>query len=376
LSRHLLDSSGGGSAAPLRRTPADQEALAKRWAPTVIVDRQDRWRPSDPRHFVQASALVYDDPKGQTQVARAGSIDPAKLGVKAATASYAALSSELGRDVSAWEFTRPYSKPNDRVHGLHEASGFSLVRTSTVEAVTLDEAPMFYEWRNDSTLIYWFFSDGSALPQNVLDILKAALQLAHLDAGSEGATLGAVSTPGTPDVGALLLTRAQEAEPAALADAQGMFADLSLQAEIHQGDWEGLTYIFRGDEPASVQLHQHGDPVHVPLSSLHQKNGHYVVYSGRGSHSTVADPNKADPEVVDVGGDAWVPTDDHILDVRLQPWYSFGGAWGRVRLPVVGDIPGAIRTLIMRRTESPTSHPLDVWEEATGPLGPSSWKTA
>lgn len=114
----------------------------------------------------------------------------------------------------------------------------------------------------------------------------------------------------------------------------------------HEGDWERIDVLLQdGDDPdehvpVAVRLHDGGAQRDVPWESVRRGgpgSAHPVMSAARGDHTLSATTR---------GGDcARCPqwrTWTELADARKQPWYGFGGAWGK---------PGAT-------------------EETTGPVGP------
>ena len=141
-----------------------------------------------------------------------------------------------------------------------------------------------------------------------------------------------------------------------------------IVALTHEGDWERVDVLLSGEkgryEPVGVRLiHEQQPPRWIPWSTLHRaldertgRRTHPVLYAARDSHTLHARPGRHRHEVrlgretvtiVDLAAASckycgrWRTWED-LADVRTQPWYGFGGAWGK---------PG--------RTEA-----------TTGPLGP------
>jgi hypothetical protein len=337
----------------LARTPAQREALARKYAPIVYMHPDDPWMPMDPATFIRACELRFETHGEVTASWDAGSLSAEQLGRGSGFEAYGALAEEIEGTIRAWAFTRPFTKGGWRDEtGLNEASGFSLRRDSDPVQPPRSEAPMFYEWRGPARLVYWFFMPGSALPKHVLRAILEAIGRA-LDAVSEGAVA-------RDDV---LAGLARDELLQLQADIEG----IDLTREVHQGDWEGVTYGFAGDEPRTVELHQHADTVTVPFRQLEAVGDRAKLYSALRSHATVGSLEDAGAEAVSAAGEPWRPGADLIRDAMLEPWYGFGGAWGQTRLPPIGAHDARTRAIVSRVG-------FDIWEEATGPLGPSPFK--
>jgi hypothetical protein len=116
----------------------------------------------------------------------------------------------------------------------------------------------------------------------------------------------------------------------------------------HEGDWERISVLARRTGPDQwlplwVRFHSH-----APHTDLHWKDvlkapddtTHPRVFVSKGSHATYPRPGKF-PGIPGVDEEAkaclrcpfWF-TWTHpkmLVDATQQPWYGFGGAWGRVR---------------------------------------------
>jgi hypothetical protein len=147
---------------------------------------------------------------------------------------------------------------------------------------------------------------------------------------------------------------------------------------VHEGDWEGISVEV--STPGVLQrviYWGHGHPVTLKASQVptepHQGMPRLTVLTAIGSHASMPPASgsvTASPNVLQRLQEEVLPGDDAVVwktwtdlrPVRAQPWYGFGGAWGRPRLAPLG-------TLDQRRL-----HQFDLWREATGPLGPSRLK--
>lgn len=149
--------------------------------------------------------------------------------------------------------------------------------------------------------------------------------------------------------------------------------DEVLRYFAHEGDWERLSVLVRRVddglwEPESVRYHFHEENRDVPWNAvrvagdeIHRRATHPVAYVARNSHATYPRAGEyeeeirvADGRIVSASDSAMACPDCpqwrtwHMLrDAKRQPWYGFGGAWGK---------PG------------PDS-------SRTGPLGPSKRKS-
>jgi hypothetical protein len=140
----------------------------------------------------------------------------------------------------------------------------------------------------------------------------------------------------------------------------------------HEGDWERLSVLVeqQGDgrwKPISARYHEHDTHVDVPWADVRtapDASGlltHPRAYVARGSHATYRHAGKF-AQVLSRGGVDIVTVRDsaqacpncplwfswqRLVDAQQQPWYGYGGAWGR----------------------------LGESSDFTGPLGPSKYKT-
>ena len=349
--------------------PAEQaRALAQRYAPILVLHPEDPWPPIDGLAFVSACELWFGDDGQESRVAARGSVAPERLGALAAGTAYTHAARGLSAPVSGWQFSRPFDKNKARIAGLDERSGFFLRLTADPPASPLGDVPILYEWRDDATLIYWFCMAGSSLPDAVLGAIEDALGIAIPGAAPPAQTAPGTAADALEILHGLVASGAGPALGSEAKDARDVLAGVDRVTEVHEGDWEGMTVRFTGDQPTSVELHQHGRAAPLPLSALAHEGDRPIVYCARGTHATVGTPATAGAEEVAADGPRWAPGPERILDVTTQPYYGFGGAWGRRRRPPLGDLDETLRTLVRWVSG------YDVWEEATGPLGPSVYK--
>jgi len=142
----------------------------------------------------------------------------------------------------------------------------------------------------------------------------------------------------------------------------------------HEGDWERISVLLRRSQrrdqyiPLSVRYHFHDESRDVPWYVVKrvapggaEAATHPVVFSARGSHASYPRAGRYENEFRLGGRRRFAVHDDAIacprcpqwqtwrllIDATKQPWYGFGGAWGKV-----GGMAGT-----------------------TGPLGPSRLKS-
>jgi len=140
----------------------------------------------------------------------------------------------------------------------------------------------------------------------------------------------------------------------------------------HEGDWERVSVLLRRGAsvgqyiPVSARYHYHDERRDVPWHAVDRiavgpdPPTHPVVFSARGSHASYPRAGRYE-NVFKPGGRRRFAVSDiakgcprcpqwrtwqRLTDARAQPWYGFGGAWGKA-----GSIGGT-----------------------TGPLGPSRFK--
>jgi hypothetical protein len=148
-------------------------------------------------------------------------------------------------------------------------------------------------------------------------------------------------------------------------------------AVSHEGDWERISVLVEHQPgsatylPLSVRFHTHDGHRDIAWRAVTRISAagspgatHPVAYSARGSHATYWRTGDYAIVVKALGKPAFSVEDhamacsgcpewrtwERLVDATTQPWYGFGGAWGRA-----GSLSGG---------------------GTTGPLGPSSYKAA
>jgi hypothetical protein len=359
---------------PLEHTQIAE--LAEKHAPVVVLHRDDKLRPSGADWFIDRSSLRWATGLGlDGDSVSDGDVDGSRLGA-ASTNPY----SHLGHVASA--LTRPLDDGASRGGVLALEQGFFLRLGADADARGYDGTasdPTVYAgpgcyWDYDEAaraLTYWLFYAGSSPP---LGILRAGEQIG----------LRGVPTPGVPEaeaappeleaaVAAAQLEEFQQAYPGlarevqpaiqtrGLGDAlsrlkvvaEGMRAFLRADDVLHEGDWERITLYLDQVEPLasaprSVGFYRHSTNTFRDWTNVEKDGDRPIVYSAIGSHASLPSPGFGYIDVGDPDGPRW-RTWELLESVIDQPWYGFGGAWGRV---------GRVR-------------------DSTGPLGPGThWKHA
>jgi hypothetical protein len=221
-------------------------------------------------------------------------------------------------------------------------------------------------------MTYWFFYAGSAPPLGLLR-LDEQIGLRSRDAAGVPAGEPVPSELEAATAAAYLEEfehaypgLAREVEPAGQTRgfgdalqrlgvvAAGIQALLRDDDVLHEGDWERITvYLDQGDPeaaaPGAVAYYRHSTNTFRSWDAVEKTDGtHPVAYSAIGSHASLPTPGFGHIDVGDPDGPRWVTWED-LAPVARQPWYGFGGAWGRL---------GRVR-------------------DSTGPLGPGAhWKHA
>lgn len=290
------------------QTPADQSSLPARLAPLVFLHPGERFRPMAAECFLAQSELRWARPAGSDPLVAKGEVDTAKLGSgEYRMTSVGGTCGQAECEFTSRDFTRPY---DERRSGTLARRGFFLDvedsfrsgARSTSEGPIFTGTPAYYEFVEGRFVTYWFFYGFSA-------------------------------------PGALVI--------------QG-----GIRKAAHEGDWERISIRLElGNVPAELAYYAHGGEPSIMAWSLVPKLGsHPVVFSGQGSHASYSRAGRFDAnfDVTKVGL-LW-PTWDALENVREQPWYGFGGAWG------------------VAREDAELAGPLASPSELTGPLGPSAYK--
>lgn len=315
--------SGGGASAP--EGIEDLDGIARRFAPVVWVHSDERFGPASVEDFILDSELTWRT-KGfarDRDLAERGEVDAAKLGVGCQEPAVGCYG--MGRFL-ATDFTRPHDGNPLRAPDLDSKEGFYLDPSDEAregEVGAPPQVPIYYEARTGETtrIAYWFFFGYSRPNKSRLGVNPAA-------------------------------------------------------AFSHEGDWENIEIVFGPRSvPRAVRYFGHGDPRVFPWAAVckmvdgeetcgSRVLGRPVVFSALYSHASyasAAEQRSRDTRVCAKNllkkpcahdlrdrGFLWDPlaSEGGLRDVRAQPWYGFGGAWGSAGLSA----------------------------DTTGPLGPSPYK--
>jgi hypothetical protein len=303
------------------------DAVARRFAPVVWIHRREKFGPVSVEEFLEHSELTWRTAsrfRRDSDLAGRGALDPARLGF-----GCAALTASCYRHdrFMATDLTRPHHESSSRPLDLTTKEGFYLDPDDPVrrgEIGSSAQAPMYYEARTGETtrIAYWFFFGYSRPNKTFAGVNPAAL-----------------------------------------------FS--------HEGDWENIEVVVGpGGRPRAVRYFGHGDPRRFSWDAICKiveegeeecgtgELGRPVVYSALYSHASYASAAERRSEETKVcaknrlkwpcshdfrnQGFLWDPlaSAGGLHDVRAQPWYGFGGAWGSAGSNA----------------------------DTTGPLGPSQYK--
>ena len=336
----------------------DAAEVAAKYAPIIVLHGDDKLGPSSADWFVERSELRWSTGRSRSGVA----VDDSKVDGERLGAAAAHPYRHDGYAASA--LTRPLESHPTRPTDLPLEQGFFLRLRDERFYRGDDPGPVY--WDYDDTIAgitYWLFYPASSPP---LGILRAGEQL-----GTEGPATEAVPDEVEAADAAAKLEEFRRAYPGLAAQAEpaeeglgvgdvidrlrtvgeGVRALLRRDNVLHEGDWERLTvYLDVADrqhaQPAGVGYYRHSTTTFDTWDRVEKEGTHPVAYSAIGSHATLPSPNFGFIDVGDRNGPRWRAA-DQLAQVEEQPWYGFGGAWGRV---------GKVR-------------------ESTGPLGPGAhWK--
>jgi hypothetical protein len=357
-------------------------AVAAKYAPLVILHADDKLRPAPADWFIKRTALRWATGRGLDGVAVPGAeraVVSARLG---------AASTNLYRydRYLASALTRPLDDNADRQGDPPLEQGFFLRLRDKISARGAKSAsrdrklytgtPTYYDYDEEArALTYWLFYPASSPP---LGVLRAGEQIGVRSRGVAGQPAAEAPAVVEAAVAAAMLEEfrgaypglALEAEPTVRTRgigldvlntlrtvAEGVRALLRDDNVLHEGDWERITVYLdpanpEGAPPAAVAYYRHSTNTFRKWADVKKDTRtHPVVYSAIGSHASLPSADFGFIDVGDPDGPRWRTwaRENGVVPITEQPWYGFGGAWGRV---------GRVR-------------------DATGPLGPGAhWKHA
>ncbi len=356
--------------------------VAARYAPVVVLHGDDKLRPSSADRFVARSRLRWATGRGldgDEVPGAGGEVDASRLGA-ASRDPY-----RMDRHLAS-ALTRPLDDHAARRGDPPLEQGFFLQlrdpahargdESTSPDSTLYIGSTTFYDYDADAKAItYWLFYPGSAPP---LGILRASEQVGVRTRGAGGQP-GAERLPDEVEaaVAAAALEEFARAYPGLASQtepgvqtrgfvdvlqrlrivSEGVRALLRDDDVLHEGDWERITVYLDasdpgGTPPAAVAFYRHSTNTFRAWDDVEKDaSTHPVVYSAIGSHASLPSPGYGFIDVGDENGPRWRTwePDDALASIAEQPWYGFGGAWGRL---------GRVR-------------------DSTGPLGPGAhWKHA
>jgi len=352
-----------------------------RYAPLVVLHRDEKLLPGSADWFIERSRLRWATGRsldgdavpgadGQVSAGRLGasSENPYRVGQHEASALTRPLDDQPARGgkppLEQGFFLSLRDSASAR--GAKSASPDPSLYTGATTYVDFDEQA--------KAITYWLFYPGSAPP---LGILRAGEQIGIRSRDAAGQpeadeapeeVEAALAAASLEEFKRAYPGLALEAEPTVatrgLMDvrehlrvvAEGVRALLRDDQVLHEGDWERITVYLDESKPearppAAIVFYRHSTNTFRKWGGVEKEETHPVVYCAIGSHASLPSANFGFIDVGDAGGPRWRTwePDNDLASIREQPWYGFGGAWGRV---------GRVR-------------------DSTGPLGPGAhWKHA
>jgi hypothetical protein len=260
-------------------TAAEAQTVDKavqRYAPVVFLHSDDNDDPMSAARYINGSRLRWSHAGcDDHQLADEGGIDAARLRPRRAPAysHLAGCDHDLGK-YYAGQFTRPRDSGNP-FDG--DAEGFFIDLNNDHRTGTGTSAPVYFEFRrNPRSITYWFlygFNQGPA----------------------------------------------------------------PTGADNHEGDWERVSIQLNSDNRAvAVAYNQHNGACRLAWPDAPKtRSRRPVAFSANGSHASYpwagSYPLRPGGVVDDDAdrGPRW-RTVNNLQNVRQQPWYGYGGAWGEV----------------------------------------------
>lgn len=356
--------------------------VARKFAPLVVLHGDDKLRPSSAEWFIGRSTLRWATGRGLDGDPVPGAerrVDPKRLGAASAdpyrVGNYSASALTRPLDDQAARQGDPPTEQGFFLRLRREASARG-TKSASADRKLYTGVPTYYDYdERAKALTYWLFYPGSSPP---LGVLRLTEQI-----GVRSRDAAEVPTrDGPPDeveaaVSAAMLEEFRRAYPGLAleawppAGARGFPGDIAQQLRVvaagvkallrddnvlHEGDWERITlYLDQAapltKPPAHVAYYRHATNTFRKWQSVRKQGTHPLVFCAIGSHASLPSPGFGFIDVGDPNGprwETWKP-ENGVLPIEDQPWYGFGGAWGRL---------GKVR-------------------DATGPLGPGAhWKRA
>lgn len=240
--------------------PATVSALA----PSVLLYSSDSYRPEAATTFLGRSSLRWAHDQGCADhgIASRGQVDAVKLGgggYRHSTATGWPSCNHNADSYSTTDYTRPRG-------GTVSGEGFFLDLDNAARTGTGTSAPVYYEYRAQQFVTYWFFFGFNNAITSVAD---------------------------------------------------------------HEGDWERISIrLDANDRPMTIAYYAHTGYCTVPYASAPSYQSHPVTYSATGTHASYPTAGTHGLDKTNAGP-RW-NTGADLRDVRTQPWYGYGGGWGEV----------------------------------------------
>ncbi len=355
--------------------------LIARYAPTVVIHRDEKLLPASADWFIERSRLRWATGRSLDGDAVPGSgdeVSAAQLGASSENpyrvGKYPASALTRPLDDQAARGGEPPFEQGFFL-GLRDEASARGAKSASSDPSVYTGATVYADFEEQARAItYWLFYAGSSPP---LGILRAGEQIANRSRDAAGQPEvekapeeieAAVAAASLEEFQRAYPGLALEAEPTVatrgLIDvrerlrvvAEGVRALLRDDDVLHEGDWERITVYLDESSPdakppAAVAFYRHSTNRPLKWADVQKEETHPVVYCAIGSHASLPSANFGFIDVGDSGGPRWQTwgPDNTLVSIREQPWYGFGGAWGRL---------GRVR-------------------DSTGPLGPGAyWKHA
>lgn len=248
--------------------PASAADLWVTYAPVIHLTKGESKRPANAGEFLQNSSLRWSHGGcPDHEIAARGSVNAKTLGSGGyAHNSTGRLCSHSGKKYSSNQNVRPHGS-------LGAKEGMFLDLNNDKRGIGSVQAEVYFDYGKGSHLTYWLFyayNDGPSV-QN------------------------------------------------------------------HEGDWERISIrLDAANKPLTVAYFHHGKYCVQSYASAAKVGTHPVGYSASGTHATYPKAGTFPTEFPGVndnangGGEVWETQKRSVLNVKSQPWYGFGGAWGEI----------------------------------------------